>query len=311
MAVTINQIFAQQFSGTLYTLAQQKESKFASRVQRESVVSAELAYFDTYGEEDLPEQAVVRHGETPLTESPFGRRRVVPYKWHKGTILDSYDMARMKANPEGAVTQGFARSFGRKKDDLIITAALGEARIGKTGATSIAALHNETGQIGIDGDTGGVATSVETIPKDGTPVTMELAKILLMSQLFNNDDVDPDLPKHWAISPKCLRAMLDIEELTSADYTTIKALMNGKIESFMGFDFFWTNRLTKDADSSTCFRTIAWAGGGLILAYIADLTTEIGPRADRCNDTQVYSKMDLGAVRMEGAKVRECLNKVA
>lgn len=306
MPVTINTIFAQQFSGTLYTLAQQKESKFGSRVQRESVVSAELAYFDTYGEEDLPEQAVTRHGETPLTESPFGRRKVTPDLWEKGTMLDKHDLDRMKADPQGAVVQGFARAFGRKKDDLIITAALGEAKIGKAGATSIAALNNETGQIGIDGD--GTVTAAETLPANGVEVVMTLSKILLMSQLFNEDDVDPDIPKHWAISPKCLKEMLDIEELTSADYATVKALQNGKIESFMGFDFFWTNRLTKDAAESTSFRTIAWAEDGIIMAYIGDLTTSIDKRVDRRNDTQIYSRMDLGAVRMEGAKVRECLN---
>jgi len=309
MAVTIDQIMAQQFSGTLYTLAQQKESKFGSRVRRESVVSAELAYFDTYGEEDLPEQAVTRHGETPLTESPFGRRKVTPYKWHKGTMLDSYDLQRMKADPQGAVVQGFARSFGRKKDDLIITAALGAALIGKTGATTIAALNNETDQIGIDGD--GTVTASETLPANGTEVVMTLSKILLMSQLFNESDVDPDITKYWAVSPKCLKEMLDIEELTSADYTTIKTLMQGKIDTFMGFNFFWTNRLLKDAAESTSWRTIAWAEDGIILAYIGDLSTKISERADRCNETQIYSKMDLGAVRMEGAKVRECLNLIS
>ena len=309
MAVTIDQIMAQQFSGTLYTLAQQKESKFGSRVRRESVVSAELAYFDTYGEEDLPEQAVTRHGETPLTESPFGRRKVTPYKWHKGTMLDSYDLQRMKADPQGAVVQGFARSFGRKKDDLIITAALGAALIGKTGATTIAALNNETDQIGIDGD--GTVTASETLPANGTEVVMTLSKILLMSQLFNESDVDPDITKYWAVSPGCLKEMLDIEELTSADYTTIKTLMQGKIDTFMGFNFFWTNRLLKDAAESTSWRTIAWAEDGIILAYIGDLSTKISERADRCNETQIYSKMDLGAVRMEGAKVRECLNLIS
>jgi hypothetical protein len=308
MAVTIDQIFAQQFGATLYALAQQKESKFASKVRRETVASAELAYFDSIGAEDPPEQATTRHGDTPLSEPNLGRRKVMPYKWHKGTILDEYDKARMMADPQGPIVQGHAMSFGRKKDDLIITAALGTAYVGKTGATTIAALNNETGQIGIDGD--GTVTAAETLPAAGTPVVMTLGKILLMSQLFNEADVDPDIPKYWAVSPGCIKEMLDVTEITSADYVTVKALLNGKVDTFMGFNFFWTNRLTKDAATSTCWRTIAWAQDGLLLAYIGDIKSRMSERPDKCYSTQIYTEMDLGAVRMEGAKVRECLNKV-
>jgi len=311
MPYTMDQVAAQQFSSTLYQLAQQKESKFASRVRREPVASAELAYFDTVGPETAPEQASTRHGDTPLDEGDFGRRKVTPFKWHKGRLLDQPDLDRMRHGDMSGVTlQGFASSFGRKKDDLIIAAMYGAAAISKTGASSVASLEAETGQYGIIGTTGGVRTALNTLPSVGTVVGLELAKILLMSQLFNEQDVDPDLAKHWAVTPTDIAYMLDITEIGSADYNTLKVLTTGKVETFMGFDFFWTNRLPKDAATSTGWRTFAFTTDAIILAYIRDLESKISERADKCNSMQIYSAMDLGAVRMEGAKIHECITKV-
>jgi hypothetical protein len=307
MPATVETIFCKQFSPTLLTLSQQKESKFEGKVRRETVSKAEEAYFDTISAADAPEAAVTRHGTTPLSEAQLGRRRVIPSKWHKGTVLDSYDLARMYANPEGPIAQSFAMSFGRKKDDLIIEAAFADAATGKEGATTVA-FKDES--IGINGSTGGVATALGTLAAASTPVTMELAKMLLMMQIFNEADVDPSIPKYWAVSPKCIKSMLDLEEVGSSDYNTVKTLVAGAVDTYMGFNFFWSNRLTKDAATSTAYRTIAWAQDGIILATIGDLTTEMSKRADLCNETQIYSKMDLGAVRMEGAKVHECLNVI-
>jgi len=304
MAVTIDTIFAKQFSPRILMLSQQKDSRIASKVRIERVNSAEEAYFDTISAEDAPEESTTRHGDTPLGESTWGRRRVIPAKWHKGTLLDEYDKARMLGDPQGVVLQSYVASFARKRDALVRDAAFGEAYIGKTGATSVG-LEDES--IGINGTTGGIESTLGSLPVVSTPVTMELIKILRMTQIFNEADVDPDIPRYWAVSPKDIAAMLDIEEIGSADYNTVKALSQGKVDTYCGFNFFWTNNLTKDAATETANRTFAWAEDGLILAYIGEMNTRITERDDKQFSTQVYSKMDLGAVRMEGAKVHECL----
>jgi hypothetical protein len=43
---------------------------------------------------------------------------------------------------------------------------------------------------------------------------------------------------------------------------------------------------------------------------IGDLQTKVDVLPTKKYDTGIYSTMDLGAVRMEGAKVHECLNLV-
>ncbi|MBE3143574.1 MAG: hypothetical protein IMZ61_06585, partial [Planctomycetes bacterium] len=94
------------------------------------------------------------------------------------------------------------------------------------------------------------------------------------------------------------------------DYNTVKAIQQGKVDSFMGFMFFWWNFLIRDTDAGTCSRTVAWARDGLILANIGEYNTKIDILPTRKYSTGIYSTSDLGAVRMDGDKVHECLNLV-
>lgn len=306
MPVTIDQVRAQKFASVLYILSQQMGSKFATKVRNESVASAELAYFDTLAEDDDTAQKTGRHQGTPISEAEFGRRRVIPYPWTNKKVLDKEDLDRMLPDPRNPVAMNQVRSLGREKDDLIITAALGTASIGKAGGSSITHYAES---IGIDGD--GTPSTLGSLPEVHSVADMSLEKMLTMMRLFNEDDVDPDIRKNWAVPPKDIEDMLNLIEIGSSDYNTVKALQQGKMETFAGFDFFWTNRLGVDAVTSTATRTIAWAQDGIILATIGDISTRI-EEAERLDFAWVlFSKMDLGAVRMEGAKVHECLNQIA
>ena len=306
MAVTIDQVTAQKFASVLYLLSQQQGSKFASRVRNESVESAELAYFDTLAEDDDTAQKTGRHQGTPISEAEFGRRRVVPHPWTNKKVLDKEDLDRMLPDPRNPVAMNQVRSLGRQKDDLIIEAALGTASIGKAGGSSVT---YQVESRAINGD--GTVTALGTLATVETIADIGLEKLLTMMRLFNEADVDPDIRKHWAISPKEIEDLLNLTEVGSIDYNTVKALQQGKMETFAGFDFFWTNRLTVDAATSTATRTFAWAQDGLILASIGDISTRI-EEAERLDFAWVlFSKMDLGAVRMEGVKVHESLNKIA
>ena len=306
MPVTIDQVTAQKFAAVLLVLSQQLGSKFAFRVRNENVASAELAYFDTLAEDDDTAQKTGRHQGTPISEPIFGRRRVVPRPWTNKKVLDKEDLDRMLPDPRSPVAMNQVRSLGRQKDDLIIEAALGSASIGKAGGSSIDFKDDSRS---INGD--GTVTTLGTLASVQSVADITLAKLLTMMKIFNEEDVDPDIRKYWAVSPKEIEDLLNITEIGSMDFNTVKALQQGKMETFAGFDFFWTNRLTADAATGTATRTIAWAQDGLILASIADIATRI-EEAERLDFAWVlFSKMDLGAVRMEGEKVHESLNQIA
>ena len=299
---TVTTAFTQQYSALVYKLSQQKGSKMQSRVRNETVSNAKDAFFERLGDAEVQE-ITTRHGDTPLNEQPHTRRKVTPTDFNTATLLDTADRLKMLIDPRSpyAQQQGFA--LGRKKDDIIIAGALGNAGTGVDGLTLVP-FKDES--ISINGD--GTATTLGTLASAGTEVDITLAKMLLMMQLFNDQDVDPDIPKHWMVTPKDISDMLDIEEVGSADYNTVKTLTQGKVDSYMGFDFFWSNRVTLDAASETTSRSIAWATDGIILGQAQEVNSRITERDDKNYSIQVYSEMSMGAVRMEGAKVHECLN---
>ena len=303
MSVTIDQVTAQQFSRTVLLLSQQKGSKFAGKVRNESVANAELAYFDTLAADEDTAQKTGRHQGTPITEPNFGRRKVVPVPWSNNKGLDKEDLDRMIPDPTNIVAQNQARSLGRKKDDIVIAAATGTAAIGKTGATSTT-LAAES--IGMNSD-GSVTVMGTAATYSSSTTNITLAKILTMTEIFNEADVDPDIAKYWVVAPNNVAYMLSLIVVSSADYNTVKCISEGKVETYSGFNWFWSNRLATVTATNAHWQTFAWAEDGIVLATIGDISTRIQERADLDNMWQILSKMDLGAVRMEGAKVHECL----
>jgi hypothetical protein len=212
----------------------------------------------------------------------------------------------MLIDPKSPYANAQAMELGRIQDDIIIAAALGDVAVGQSGGTTIAF---EDDSRSMNGD--GTITALGTLASSGTETDITLAKILAMMTLFNEEDVDADIPKNWAVSPREIQIMLDITEIGSADFNTVKALAAGKVETFSGFNFFWTNRLPLDAASGACTRTIAWAQDGLILGTAQNISTKISERDDKNYSIQVYAEQSMGAIRLEGAKVHEALMDLA
>jgi len=306
MPYTGDQLYGKEFEPHIELLAQQKTSLLRSRVAFKRVAHAEEAYFHQIQALDAPTANADRHGDTPSREAVLLRRQVVPLPFEDGYLIDKPDTDRMVVSPQNVIVQSLGSSFGRWIDDLLITAAFADAKTGKAGGTTVA-FKDES--ISIDGTTGGVLTTLGTLAVVSTPVTMELAKILAMAEIYDNANVPETDRKYWAIQPKDKRSMMDITEITSSDFTT-KRLDTGVVGHFAGFDFIVTTRLPKDAATSTAKRTLSWSEGGLGLAFIQDLSISVDRRADKKNATGVYATIDGGAVRVEGSKVHECLTVV-
>jgi hypothetical protein len=305
---TIDVAFVNQYQAMLYVLSQQQKSKFASRVRNEQVTGESKA-FDRLGEAEV-EEITTRHPDTPNNEQPHSRRWVTPSNFHTNSYIDKQDQVKLLINPQNEYAQNQSRALGRKIDDLIITAALGTAAAGNTPTTSTVAFKDES--VSIHGD--GTITSLGTLATaagSGSLADMTVAKIETMLRLFGDADVDDEIPLYWAITPKDVEDLLQIQQIGSSDYNIVKALAEGKLERYSGFMFFKSTRITKDAVTGTAYRTISWAQDGIIWGSSYGVESHIDERTDKSYTVQVYSRMNGGAVRMDGDKVHECLTKVA
>lgn len=303
---TIDVAFAMQYGSMLYMTSRQRQSRFLPYVRRESVVGATARSFDRLGEttgEDITE----RHPATPRMEIPHSRRWVVPIFHHTASLIDDMDKAQTLINPQNEYAQAQSQYFGKWYDDKIIAGALGSAAAGNTVTTASVAFKDES--VSINGD--GTVTTLGTLAAVATVADISLGKILTMLRLFNDEDVDPDLVKHWACTPKDVEDLLNITEVGSADYNTVKTLVAGKVDTFGGFLWHMSTRLTKDAATETAYRNFAWVPDGIIFGQHESMFTRITEESTQSFAAQVYARTSGGAVRMEGAKVHECLNKIA
>ena len=106
-----------------------------------------------------------------------------------------------------------------------------------------------------------------------------------------------------AMDAKQLSQLLALEQITSGDYNTVKALVQGDVDTFMGFKFMRTQRLALDANGNRS--VLAFCRSAMGLAVGQDIQTKITERADKNYATQVFLSMTIGATRVEDEKVIE------
>jgi len=187
-------------------------------------------------------------------------------------------------DPTSSYAKAAAYAMGRAMDDEIIAAALGTANTGVAGGTAVGMLPANVLPVG----TGGANT-------------MNIAKLALAKQTLDAGDVDPSIKRHIVVSPVEIADLLNNTTVTSSDFNTIKALVHGEIDSFMGFKFHVSNRLVDNGAGNT--QCIAFAEDGILLGVGKDVTARIDERSDKSYATQVYYCQTIGATRMEEAKV--------
>jgi hypothetical protein len=196
-------------------------------------------------------------------------------------LIDDLDKVKMLADPTSSYAMAAAFAMGRAMDDAVISAATGTAFTGVAGGTSTAL---PAGQIIAESGTG----------------RFTIAKLRTAKQILDLADVDPSLPRYVVVGPKQITDLLGTTEVTSSDFNTVKALASGDVNSFLGFNFVVSNRLSVGSSIRDC---IAFVNDGIALAVGKDVTARIDERADKGYATQVYYSAAFGATRMEEEKV--------
>ena len=281
MSVNVTTSFVEQYSANVQMLSQQMGSVLRGAVDVESI-KGKNAFFEQIGSVTA-QVRTSRHGATPQIDTPHSRRRLntATYEW--ADLIDDADKIRMLIDPTSSYAKAAAAAMGRAMDDVIIAAALGTSYTGVSGGTSTAL---PSGQKIVHGSAG-----------------LTVAKLLSAKKILDENDVDPSIKRYCVVSPEQVEDLLNTTEVKSSDYNTVKALAQGDLNSFLGFTFLTSNRLTEDATPDR--QVIAFAADGIKLGIGKDITAKISERDDKSYSTQVYYSMDLGATRMEEEKVVE------
>jgi len=281
MSVQITTAFVEQYKANVLHLAQQKGSRLRDAVRTESV-TGKSHFFERIGSTSA-QKRTSRHSDTPRMDTPHSRRKVSMDDYDWADLIDNEDKVRLLISPTSEYAMAGAWAMGRAMDDAIIAAATGTAYSGVAGGTSVSLpAGNKVAH-------GGVGLSV--------------TKLLNAKEILDANDIDPDEPRFLVCSAGQLADLLAITQITSADYNSVKALVSGQIDTFLGFKFIRSQRLGQDSTPNR--QNLAFTKSAIGLALGADISTKISERADKNYATQVFLSMTIGATRIEEEKMVE------
>lgn len=280
MANTISKAFVEQFKANVIHLAQQRGSRLEKTVRKETVRGS-VHNFDRIGA-TADEQKSTRHKATPTADVPHSRRVVTLATYHWAEQIDNDDQVRMLINPQSEYAKAAAWAMGRRKDDLIIAAATGNAT---------------------DGDGGTVSFTAGNIIAHGS-AGLTLAKLREARKILLSSDVDEDMePMYVVCSAEEMDDLLSDTTITSADYNTVRALVDGKIDTFLGFKFIRTERIATTTGTPSTHNVLAYCQSAIGLAVGEEVKTIISDRPDISHADQVYMEYTAQATRLEEEKV--------
>jgi len=290
MSFQVDTAMVETFRSNVEIKFQQKGSRLRSCVRNETQ-NSEFDFYDRILA-TAATKSDTRHSDTPLISTPHDRRRVGLNKYHWADLIDNYDKARMLINPDNAYATNASLALGRSMDDEIILAATGPAYAGKQGNDVIA--HPAGQRVAVNFTYSSPANTNLTIDK-----LLRAKDILGTAEAFQEGD-----ELICALTQSQLTSLLRTTAVTSADFNTVKALVNGEVDTFVGFKFVQTQRLLKAGNNRSI---LCYVKPGILLTMNSDIAVRMTERADKNYSLQVYVEGTFGATRMWEEQVVEVL----
>lgn len=290
MSTSIDAAFVYEFESLVHHLGQQEVSRLMNTV-RVKVAPASAFHFERIAKSDMATKGTgAGTGGTGYTRNAFvtpinnvvhSRRAAIPSAFEWGEAIDPQDAARVLIDPQSAYVEAASMAWGRKIDDVIMAAAVGNAKIGINGA-------------------GGDAT----IPAGnalGAVAALTLDHLRQAKRRLDQAEVAGE--RYFAHSSKMLEDLLKVTEITSVDYNNVKALVNGEVDTFMGFKFIRTELVPGVSGQPTRKLGVFYTSKSIGLCLPMARFSRIGEDPSRSFMTRIYLETLLGAVRIEDEAV--------
>lgn len=308
MSYSITTAQIQQYSTNIGMLLQQQGTRLRGAVQEYALQGKAATVLEQFGASS-PVFNLGRHSDTPVIDVPQDRRWAYPTDVEWGALIDEQDKLRLLIDPTGPYTTAAVNALGRGIDDILLQAFFGSNNTGENGSTSTGTLYayNSNSQ------------SITAATGSSTATGLNIAKLRAAKKLLMGADLDVDAEQLFCvISAKQHDDLLNEAQAVSLDYNSQPVLVDGRIRSFMGFNFIHSERIPGAANFNTALNSgissadsdgsyvagsrwmvPVFAKTGLGLGIWGDIATNVGPRPDKRFATQVYSKMTIGATRLE------------
>lgn len=289
MSVNIPTHYVQQYSSNIQLLLQQKGSKLRNAVMTGSHVGKQASPVDQFGSVEM-QPVTSRFAPMGRVDAATDRRWVFPSDFDLPQLIDSFDKLRLITDPSSAYVQNAVLAAGRQFDKLITTAFTGTAKTGETGSTSTSfTAANE-----VDVATGGANSK------------LNVAKIKAVKELMMANHIDFDMEECYiGITAADHASLLNEVQVISSDFNGgMPVLQNGKITSFLGFNFIHCELIETQLAGTNEVTLPVWCKSGMYLGLWNDINNSVSQRNDLQGEPwQLYTIMTAGATRLEEDKV--------
>lgn len=147
--------------------------------------------------------------------------------WNAAEYTDVFDEQKTNISERQELAMSIAKAIGRREDQLIIDA-----------------LEATTSTLAVDTDVGGAGTG------------LNVTKLRRIRRLLGDNGVGEDEEITFVGSYYGQESLLGETETTSADFNTVRALVNGEISTFMGMTYKWiAQRAEGGLDLTATIRT--------------------------------------------------------
>lgn len=287
---SVDQARVLQFKANVTHLFQQKGSKLRGKTREETLTGKAHFY------ERIASTAAVlkstRHADTILLDPIHSRRMVVPSDYTWNALVDQQDKIRLLIDPNSEYAIAAARAMQRTYDDLIITAFTADAATGESGGTAVTFANDWS-----------VTRSATEGDPDYSGAAITTPNVMAVKKMMDEEEVDSD-GRYWVAIPAVFSQLLSASTLpiaASSDYNSIKALVQGELNTWCGFEWIMSNRLPVAA--ATDYYTFAWQKNSMGMVIGKDIMARLSERADKDYAVQSYACMTAGAARIQGEGV--------
>lgn len=291
----------QQYSSNVRMLAQQKESRLLPLIQQETA-TGERSYFDQYGVHGSMDKVDTRFRDSNLKDPITARRAVDIELYDDARPVDNFDEMRKLSDMTSSIVQAQGARAGREIDEIILRAALSDAKTGKDGSNLISLPADQV-------------VDVDDHPYDnGTgDVGLTISKMQKVQELFDEAEIELE-DRFIAVDPKSYQSLITDEKAASVDYINERPFGDGRLTTILDIGLIRMPSTRFETDGSGNIHNVAFGRRGLLgVAGQEGLVTAkiFEPDGKQAIGSMVAQvNLCFAATRMEEPAVVEVVNAV-
>lgn len=209
------------FANSILWAAQDMNSDLLGIVKPETIDGEELALDGM--EPTRMQRRTTRYGDTVITPQEYTRRWLHPYKFDVADYVEQDDIMTMLHDPESAIAMNFGWAAGREMKYEILRSFWRGVKTGHDGETTLNWNPDAAGATNVGQYIGGASQ----------PFDVEFLRKASKAM----DNLKTRGRRYCIFTTEEKHTLLTQTEVTNSDYNSVKALVNGEVNSFMGFTF--------------------------------------------------------------------------